>query len=84
MQRGFLGQTSTRVPVAEANDAAKPTNATDHQLQECLELLRGPGDERKYVSQIADHIHITFGLYSFYIVFPLLCIVFVNCMISIV
>lgn len=49
MQKGFLRESSSRVPVAEVNDISNPTNATDNHLQECLELLRGPGDERKLV-----------------------------------
>jgi hypothetical protein len=49
MQRGFLNSQ----PISKAvdkNDAPKPT--TEEQLQECIGLLRGPGDERKYVDQI--------------------------------
>ena len=51
MQKGFLdsGQPNSKGPDAEAADPATPTHATHQQLQECLELLRGPGDERKYV-----------------------------------
>lgn len=58
MQRGFLdsGQPNSKGPDAEATDPAKPTHATEQQLQECLELLRGPGDERKYV----EHMPILF------------------------
>lgn len=65
MQKGFLRESSSRVPVAEVNDISNPTNATDNHLQECLELLRGPGDERKYVIQVGMQIRICIVFISF-------------------
>lgn len=55
----IVGQPSSKGPVAETHDTSTPGTSKDAQLQECLELLRGPGDERKYVDQNA-HAKIIF------------------------